>query len=330
MRPEPDDRYPAARAADVLATLRPQATSEVALTRRERRRAEARRLAREPRKPLPWPVTVILVGYRFVFILLFAAVTSGVTLGLLGWSAWRYLEQSMPPEVVVPDVTDKPEPDARALLQDFGLQVVVESTASRDVPEGRVVRMEPRPGRRVTTGRTIKLAVSTGPELVTVPRLRGETFASAQDILLRAGLKVGETARKPDDHAPAGTILSQNPGPGRRVDTGSKVDLFVSSGPEEKDKERPSTAELGPVPDDLPPEGPADGREERVGTVMIPVPSKPPQSTIRIVVRDDDGERVAYDAIHHAGDMVRQTVRGVGRSTVEVYINDRKVKEQDL
>lgn len=323
---DPRDRRPTADPAVTLAGLRGRAEAQQEASPSERRRRQARERARQTRKPLPWPVVVTLVFYRFCFILLGTAITSAVTIALFFVGAWRYLERSMPPEVIVPHLVGKADAEARTYLESVGLTAAVESVPNREVPAGQVAGMNPKPGRRVSAGRMVTLQVSTGPELVMVPRLVGETFAAAQDQLGKLGLKIGATGRKPDPRLPAGTILSQNPGAGRRVDVGTKVDLYVSAGPPEGESEPARrVGRSDPVVD-----APAPGREQRVGTVLIPVPSKPDLSTIRIVLRDENGEQTVFDEICHAGDLVRQTVRGVGRSTVEVYINDRKVKEQDL
>ncbi|MEY3360786.1 MAG: hypothetical protein RL531_505 [Actinomycetota bacterium] len=63
---------------------------------------------------------------------------------------------------------------------------------------------------------------------VTVPNTVGGTVASARDAIARAGLLVREDERFSDD--PAGTVVAQDPAPGREVREGGEVALVVSRG----------------------------------------------------------------------------------------------------
>jgi serine/threonine-protein kinase len=64
---------------------------------------------------------------------------------------------------------------------------------------------------------------------VNVPGLVGQTLDSARVELDRAGLQVD--IRRRADPAPANIVFDQAPGPGKKVDDGSTVAVFVSNGP---------------------------------------------------------------------------------------------------
>lgn len=327
LKPDPDDRYPAAQAAEALGKLRSRAESRVESSPRERRRQRARERAGQALPPLPWPVTVILVFYRFLFILLFTGLVSGATLGGMGFLSYRYLVDSIPSEVIVPDVTGKPVAEAQTLLQDqLGLRFQVTlRQASGTIPEGHVITTRPTAGRKVREGRTIDAVVSTGAELITVPRIVETTVAQATEMLARLGLKVGVKATKPSLRVPAGSILSQSPGPGRRVPAGIPVAMYVSSGPETPEEAAPTVIRPG-----QPVEEPAEAGAKKVGRVKITVPGEPNITWVKIVVRDDDGERTVYNELRYAGDVVLKNVEGRGETVVEVFLNGHKVQSKVL
>ncbi|MBI2300581.1 MAG: hypothetical protein HYU66_16850, partial [Armatimonadetes bacterium] len=118
---------------------------------------------------------------------------------------------------------------------------------------------------------------------------------------------------------------SQDPAPGRRVTTGTKVNLTVSRGPEEPKEE----------PDARPQAKPPAGTEtpatpHKLGRVRITVPATPPRSWVRVVIIDDNGERTVYNQMHYAGEVIVRNVEGVGKTTIEVYLNDEKVETKTL
>ncbi len=324
LRPNPEDRYPAAHAAEALSRLRGQAEEQVEQTPRERRRQRVRERREAARKPLPWPVTVTLVFYRFLFIMLFTGLVSMATLAGMGYSAYRYLVGSIPAEVIIPDVVGKPAEQAQALFEkDLNLHLVVkERQASPKVPAGAIIGTRPEAGRRVREGRTIDAVVSSGLENVTVPSLIESTLADAQKALSKLGLKLGVQQKISHPTLPANAVVAQDPGPGRKVPPGSTVNLKISTGPPaEPSAEGEETKEPAADTQVLP---------KRVGRVKITMPTTPRQTTVKIVVRDADGERVVCDEVRYAGDVVMKVVEGRGETVVEVFLNGQKVETRVL
>lgn len=64
-----------------------------------------------------------------------------------------------------------------------------------------------------------------------VPRLLGESFATAQAELRRQGLDLEVTGREGHPSAPAGSVVWQDPPPGVAVPRGDTVSIAVSTGP---------------------------------------------------------------------------------------------------
>jgi serine/threonine-protein kinase len=276
-------------------------------------------------------VTVILVFYRFLFILVFTVLVSGATLGGMAYGAFNYEKASIPPEVIVPDVIAKPAETARSLFEDdLGLHFrITLKQGHPTIPAGAVITTTPEPGRRVRQGRTIEAVVSTGAELVTMPRLVNSQLDEVATTLERLGLKVGYTQKSVSDSVPEGAVISQDIGPGRKVAPGTKVSLKVSTGP----REAAGSSERKPADDEATDDQPETDQQvkvKKVGRVRITVPAQANLTTVKVVIKDDNGERTVYNELHYAGDVVQTDVEGTGETVVEVYLNGQRVETKVL
>ena len=160
-------------------------------------------------------------------------VVALLILGLFALGAWFlasnfFGEESEPVEV--PRVVGLEEDEARATLEDLGLEAVVEERAKKAVPEGEVFRQEPKPGEEVDEGDAVTIYVSTGARQTSVPSLVGMSLEEATAALKEAKLKVGEVTEEDSDEAEDGEVLQQFPAAGRELDVGSEVDLVVAAG----------------------------------------------------------------------------------------------------
>ena len=150
----------------------------------------------------------------------------------------RYLA-GRPVDAVAPVVAPEPGPSTAQT------QVVGSPTAA--VPLARVEEEPERTGPR--TGLLIGLALlvlaviaagafllphlfSSAPNQVAVPNVIGKTQDQARQLIGSAGLEVGDVTYRPDDTAPADTVLKQDPlgGVGAYVNPGTMVNLILSSG----------------------------------------------------------------------------------------------------
>ena len=80
------------------------------------------------------------------------------------------------------------------------------------------------------------VAGCSGEEQVTVPDLVGLEEAEARGVVNGLGLELGEVERETVDASSTrvGTVLSQQPSPGREVDSGTLVELVVAEAPDEE------------------------------------------------------------------------------------------------
>jgi serine/threonine-protein kinase len=121
---------------------------------------------------------------------------------------------------------------ARSALAAVGLVVAEGPTSafSSEVPKGQVISSEPAAGTRLKAGTPVRLVLSKGKELVTLPDVRGETEAGATAQLQEAGFRVA-VDRVFSDTVRAGLVVAQSPGPGT-AEKASTVTLQVSKGPD--------------------------------------------------------------------------------------------------
>jgi len=130
-------------------------------------------------------------------------------------------------KVAVPDVAGMSEEEAKEKLEEAGFKVTVEQEASSEVDEGKVIRQSPLANQKVPEGSTVTIVVSTGPAMVTVPDVRGETESQAKNILEDAGLSYSVTYQTVSDPSDVGKVLDQVPLPGVSVESGYTVRIFV-------------------------------------------------------------------------------------------------------
>jgi eukaryotic-like serine/threonine-protein kinase len=94
------------------------------------------------------------------------------------------------PLVPVPDVSTQDPFAAAATLGAASFQVSVVPTPSDTVPNGKVIGTDPPAGTPLKRGSAVKLLISSGPTLVTVPNVVGQTRATAEAVLTGSGFSV--------------------------------------------------------------------------------------------------------------------------------------------
>jgi serine/threonine-protein kinase len=135
-----------------------------------------------------------------------------------------------PGEAAVPAVVGERRADAEDALREAGFEPRVREEASNDVPDGRVISVNPPEGASIERGSTVTLTVSSGPRQVEVPDVLGVSEDEARNRLEGAGLQVETEERETPDEEP-GTVLEQNPAAGASVDAGSTVTLTLAEAP---------------------------------------------------------------------------------------------------
>jgi beta-lactam-binding protein with PASTA domain/predicted Ser/Thr protein kinase len=133
-----------------------------------------------------------------------------------------------PGEVLVPAVANLPQAQAIKELEDAGLKVTRDVAFSDEVRKGLAIRTVPREGEEVTVGTRVRLLVSQGPELATVPEVVGLSRSSADSRLRGEGL--GVAVQEQESEEAEGTVIAQDPEGGSSVEQGATVTITVSTG----------------------------------------------------------------------------------------------------
>ena len=135
---------------------------------------------------------------------------------------------SGPCNATVPDVVGLTREAAEAAVTAAGLIPSAREVCNDTVPAGTVSTQNPAAGVSVTIGTTVSIAISTGAPVV--PDVIGLTEATAWSLVdAVTGLSV-TTTRVCSNTVEAGTVISQNPGPGPSS-CGTTVTLTLSTGP---------------------------------------------------------------------------------------------------
>jgi serine/threonine protein kinase len=136
---------------------------------------------------------------------------------------------SAPAYATVPDLVGQPLERARQLAQDARLSLVVgEERHDVQIPVLHIISQAPSAGDQVPQGTGIAVAVSLGPERVTIPDVVGFPLSVKRLDLEDLGLVIAVTDTWSTE--PAGLIVRQEPPAGEEISVGSVVTLSVSTG----------------------------------------------------------------------------------------------------
>lgn len=134
--------------------------------------------------------------------------------------------------VTIPILTDVEQSVAETRLTALGLEPDIQEETSSEVLAGRVIRTDPDAGTEVdpAVDPVVTVYVSTGPEEITVPEVRGLEREAAITELEDAGLIVStfETDHDPDIQADRAT--KTEPAAGEVVTPETEVTLYISDG----------------------------------------------------------------------------------------------------
>ncbi len=110
--------------------------------------------------------------------------------------------------------------------------ILIYRETSTEIAEGQVIRTEPKDGETFTSDDTVKIWVSTGPEIemATLPYVVGKTLDVGYSILTE--LKFSNIhVENVESDAPEGEIIHQSVESGQKIDVTTLIILEVSMGP---------------------------------------------------------------------------------------------------
>lgn len=133
--------------------------------------------------------------------------------------------------VTIPKLDDRSLRAAQIELLSTGLQTgEVSSAHLPEFPPDIVLQQDPPAGSTDASSPHVDMLVSLGPQppAYVMPSLEGLPLAEAQQRLSAAGLKVGQVTLLPLTGRPPGTVTSQLPQRGARIEPGASVELQVA------------------------------------------------------------------------------------------------------
>lgn len=135
--------------------------------------------------------------------------------------------------VIVPDLSNKTETEAKAALNKLRLGVSVQKGSSDDVPEGQVYDQSPAAGVKTDVHTQVTIYISTGKETFKLDDVTGMDYDQAQSQLENDGLKVSLEFEY-SDSVDKNEVIRTSPEEGSQVAEGDTVTIVASKGKETK------------------------------------------------------------------------------------------------
>lgn len=131
--------------------------------------------------------------------------------------------------VDVPSLTDLTMLNANEVLSKAGLHLKIEGEDfDPTIQAGRIIRQDVPSGNKVKERRAIKVVVSKGPRVSSIPLLIHEPLLNAESLLMQKGLGIGKIIYVHSDSVEKGKIVAQKPGPYEKLS--DKITVLVSLG----------------------------------------------------------------------------------------------------
>jgi beta-lactam-binding protein with PASTA domain len=130
------------------------------------------------------------------------------------------------PVKVVPSVTGLSLPQAMKSVHGAGFNAKTSTAFSNSVKKGNIISQTPQSGTKQRSNIPVRLSVSKGVEVISVPNFVGQDQTSAQSAASGAGLKT--TIRQVTSTVTAAQVLDQKPQAGAKVRRNATVALIVA------------------------------------------------------------------------------------------------------
>lgn len=125
--------------------------------------------------------------------------------------------------IKLPDLAGKNEAEATKILADLKVKMEKSTEYSDSVARGKVISQEPAAESTVYHGDKVKVRISLGPEMVTVPNVSSLSMSEAKQKLESLGFQV--KIRKELLGISPNRVYSQSPSGGTKLKSGSTVTL---------------------------------------------------------------------------------------------------------
>lgn len=213
--------------------------------------------------------------------------------------------------VKVPNFKNKNISEIDGILRDANLKEEVDYQYNDTVEANLIISQSPEPYSEVEEGTKINLVVSQGPEKkpVVMPKLLGIKEKEAENALIASQLVRGNKKKEPSDEYPEGTVMWQSIEPGTQLEPNTEVDIYISSGPEEKPEE-------------------PDNKDKEIPFSINVTPAQDRDETEIRVDRIQDGvKETVYDKVHRADEeTVKIPLKGKIDAQFEFYYDGQPIE----
>ena len=173
------------------------------------------------------------------FVVVLTAIAAGIIIIVVAFIAimiFKYLGGGEENEIgKVPNLIGYDYQEVKTAFASSFDVVVERQEYSSEYPEGAIIDQSPTKDKDYIIGKsTIKLVVSKGPRMVTVPNVYDLESDYAQNMLKNEGFSTTITGVF-DETVPKGYVIMTDPERTDKVQYGSTIRMYVSRGPEEQD-----------------------------------------------------------------------------------------------
>jgi eukaryotic-like serine/threonine-protein kinase len=134
-------------------------------------------------------------------------------------------------DVLVPDITGKDVVSSLKILQEQKLYGAIEGEETHaTIQREHVIRQDPKPGELRKEYSTVKLVLSTGPDRMLMPDMRGYGIRQARIESSQMGLGTVTEINIHHANYHQGEVVAHSPGPDEIVLPGGPVSFLVSLG----------------------------------------------------------------------------------------------------
>ena len=136
--------------------------------------------------------------------------------------------------VEVPNVLNRSEAEATALLEREGFEVVKEYENHDEIVKGNIISQTPEGGSTMSREGTVTIVISSGKVNtdVSMPSLIGVSEERAKEILDEMGLVCASVSEEYSDTIEAGKVCYQSCTEGANIEEGTEIHIKLSMGPE--------------------------------------------------------------------------------------------------
>ena len=213
-------------------------------------------------------------------------------------------------KIRVPDLTGQTQGRAANTLGRLKLQLGRVSRVTSDEPSDTVVDQNPEPGTEVPPRTLVHIRIATEPvKRVKVPDLQGQTEREAANTLGQADLRMGRVARRTSDQT-SGTVVDQNPKPGRLVNPSVRVQVWLAAAPPTPSLPPPPSPPSPPLPPPAEVKGPPSlgGTPGPTGGILakppLPKPARKVQVPNLVGKKRDPARQILLEAGLREGEVV--------------------------